>query len=219
MTIRIETGGTLPEIINNTEGLYEGDLVAYFRAIFTKAENLNLPYHNFRHMMHVTWLCHEACRFYRDRLNGRQMRQLLIAAMFHDFNHTGRYGNDDHNIMRALRGLETHCLPCDQSDLLVIGELVKATEYPPKRAHSEFELPAQILCDADVAQAFSVAWVQQVVFGLAAEWGHEPKAVLATQQPFLRGLSFSTEWAKKQFPREVIEAKIAEAKALSALLG
>lgn len=53
--------GDLPQIIANEERLYEGDLVVYFRVLFFKADNLNHPYHNFRHMMHVLWLCHLAC--------------------------------------------------------------------------------------------------------------------------------------------------------------
>ena len=36
-------------------------------------------------MLHVTWLCYQAADFYRDRLTPRQIRNLLIAALFHDF--------------------------------------------------------------------------------------------------------------------------------------
>jgi hypothetical protein len=40
-------------------------------------------------MLHVTWLCYQAAEFYRDRLTQRQIRNLLIAALFHDFDHPG----------------------------------------------------------------------------------------------------------------------------------
>src|SRR5215813_5985961 len=53
--------GDLPEIIGNEERLYEGDLSLYFRILFFESSNLNNPYHNFRHTLHVVWLCHKAC--------------------------------------------------------------------------------------------------------------------------------------------------------------
>ena len=50
--------GDIPEIIGNGRGLYEGDLAGYFRVPIFHATNLTRPYHNLRHMLHVTWLCH-----------------------------------------------------------------------------------------------------------------------------------------------------------------
>jgi hypothetical protein len=74
-------GGIAP-IISNDHGLYEGNLVGYFHALFFDATNLDRPYHNLRHMLHVTWLCYQAAEFYQDRLTPRQIRNLLIAALF-----------------------------------------------------------------------------------------------------------------------------------------
>jgi hypothetical protein len=68
----VEIRGSLPQIIRNDQDLYEGDLVCYLPAIFNHAVNLNNPYHNFRHMFHVLWLCHDARKFYPDELAKRQ---------------------------------------------------------------------------------------------------------------------------------------------------
>jgi hypothetical protein len=84
-----EITGDLPEIIGNEENLYEGNLTLYFRILFYNSNNLNNPYHNFRHTLHVLWLCQKACRYYQKKLTPRQMRNLLIAALFHDFDHPG----------------------------------------------------------------------------------------------------------------------------------
>lgn len=46
--------GDIPEIIGNDRGLYEGDLTGYFRALNFHATNLTRPYHNLRHLLHVT---------------------------------------------------------------------------------------------------------------------------------------------------------------------
>ena len=63
-----EVIGDIPKIIGNEERLYEGDLTEYFRVLFFKSSNLYNPYHNFRHMLHVLWLRHKACRYYQNRL-------------------------------------------------------------------------------------------------------------------------------------------------------
>ena len=68
-----EITGDVPEIIRNEENLYEGDLIHYLRTLFFKARNLNNPYHNLRHTLHVLWLCHKACRYYQSELTPRQM--------------------------------------------------------------------------------------------------------------------------------------------------
>ena len=60
-----EITGDIPEIIGNEANLYQGNLVSYFRILFYNSSNLNNPYHNFRHTLHVLWLCEKACRYYQ----------------------------------------------------------------------------------------------------------------------------------------------------------
>ncbi len=147
------------------------------------------------------------------------MRNLLIAILFHDFDHSGMLGEDDLNIERAVRGLQKHILPKDLPFLGEISALIReATQYPYVVAADQLSLSGQILRDADVSQVFSVAWIQQVIIGLASEWGKTPIDVLKMQEPFLRTLKFHTQWAKEQFPQRDIEAKIAEAHELIKLL-
>src|SRR6266404_3629270 len=122
--------GSLPQILRNDENIYQGTLVYYLRVIFTKARNLNNPYHNFRHMFHVLWLCYAACNFYREQFTRRDMRNLLIAALFHDFDHSGRSGPDQYNIDRAIAGLRMHVAPEDVPYLAVVTALIQATHFP-----------------------------------------------------------------------------------------
>src|SRR3989344_490419 len=210
--------GSLPSILLNADQLYEGNLVHYFQAVFNHAKNLQHPYHNFRHMFHVTWLCHKACSFYVTTLSRRQMRNLLIAAMFHDIDHSGQVGPDALNIARALEALETHTLPEDRLYLADISALISATEYPYKVPSETLPLCAQIIRDADLSQALSVAWIQQVIFGLAAEWGKQPTEVLKGQNAFLSNLKFHTKWAQLLYPQASIDEKIAETRELVQLL-
>lgn len=212
------TSASLPEAISNTRQLYEGDMVHYARVVFHRAQNLTHPYHNFRHMFHVFWLVHEACQFYEDVLTPRQMRNALIAALFHDYNHSGMNGDDDLNIERALRGLRRHVLEVDRAQLPDIETIVRATQFPNVTSAEQLDLCSLILRDADLSQAFSVAWIQQVVFGLAAEWGKKPIDVLKMQEPFHKNLAFQTDWARQRFTPATVEAKIREARELLDLL-
>lgn len=218
MTRSLKVSGSLPEVIRNTSALYEGNLTYYARVVFHHAQNLEHPYHNFRHMFHVLWLCHEACRFHHAELTPRAMRNLLIAALFHDFNHSGMFGDDDLNIERAVRCLKKHIAAVDVPYFEEIVLLIRGTQYPYVIDSKELDLCGKILRDADVSQAFTVAWIQQVIFGLAREWNKTPVEILKMQEPFFRSLSFQTVWAREQFPMVDIEAKIRETREMLELL-
>ncbi|MDP3954167.1 MAG: hypothetical protein Q8Q06_01980 [bacterium] len=143
---------------------------------------------------------------------------ILIAALFHDFDHSGRVGQDDLEIERAVRGLRANILGIDKYFQNDIEHLIRATEFPYKVPSSELTLEAQILRDADLSQALSVAWIQQVVFGLAEEMRKTPLEILKMQEGFLSNLKFSTDWAKQAFTQESIELKIEESRELLEIL-
>ncbi len=210
--------GNIPSIVENDERLYEGDLAIYFRVVWFAAKNLNNPYHNARHLLHVLWLCHEACKYYREQFTPRKMRNLLIAALFHDFDHSGKAGQDIVNIEQAIKGLDLHILPEDRPFFDEISGLIGISEYPYRITSGLLNLQAQILRDADLCQALDPAWIQQVIFGLAAEWKIEPIEVLRKQTNFFRAVGFSTQWAREKFPKEKVEEKIAEAVRLLTIL-
>lgn len=220
---QLDISGDLPTVIGNDERLYEGDLIPYFQILFFKARNLNNPYHNFRHTTHVLWLCYNACRYYRDELTPLRMRILLIAALFHDFDHPGHphpgeENPDAINIAIAIAGLRQYITTSDHALLPEIEALVEATHFPYKIDGGELDLPSKIIRDADLAQALSPVWIQQVVLGLAQEWRVTPVEVLKAQASFLANLPFNTEWARQLFPRELVRAKIEEAEKLLKLL-
>jgi hypothetical protein len=151
------------------------------------------------------------------------MRNLLIATLFHDFDHPGHPhpGENDPdriNIPIAIAGLRRYVLPADRPFLPEIEALIEATHYPYKIASDKLDLLGRIIRDADLAQALTPVWIQQVVIGLAQERGVQPLEVLRVQTPFLVGLSFHTCWARQLFPQELIQAKIEEAEQLLRLL-
>lgn len=216
----LQIKGDIPAIVRNDAGLYLGDLKHYFRAVFFDAPNVNAPYHNFRHMVHVLYLCYDACLFYADKLTPREMRNLLIAALVHDFDHTGDSYDDAVNIKRAINGLFFHLADEDIDDFDNISYIVRCTQFPYELPSDKISLLGQIIRDADLSQNFSVAWIQQVVFGLSEEWGNKtPLQVLEMQEKFMRDvLHYHTEWGQQKFPPSDIEEKIAEARALVEIL-
>lgn len=146
------------------------------------------------------------------------MRSLLIAALFHDFDHTGKAGSDAVNISRAIAALHKYASTEDLDALPDIEHLIQVTEYPYTIPSSELDLPGLIIRDADMLQAFDPAWIQQVIFGLAEEWGKSPLEILTMQEKFLGKLTFHTAWARRRFPKARIDAKILEAKKLLQIL-
>jgi len=69
-----------------------------------------------------------------------------------------------------------------------------------------------------MGQSFSETWIQQVIFGLAEEWGKQPIEILRSQVAFFKNLEFYTEWGKVMFSRSEIDSKIIEVEELIALL-
>ena len=213
-TATVQTAGSIPAIVRNTFGVYDGSLAHYWQALFMYAKNLENPYHNLGHIGNVLFLCHEAIVYYTGlslQIDGREARNLLIAAIFHDFDHTGRAGDDWVNIKLAIEGLRRHILPEDAAHFDRIAEYITATKFPYETVAETLPLPAQILRDADKCQALSVSWLQQVVIGFSKEWNKPRLDVLIAQIKFHEDIAFSTDWAKERYPREAILAKIAEA--------
>jgi hypothetical protein len=201
----------LPEIIKNIDDVYEGDLKHYFQVVMTSAKNLKNPYHNFRHMFHVTWLCYDACVFYKDIMSPKQMRNLLIAAMFHDFDHPGRSGNDDLNIEISIRGLTKNIHPYDEQDLELIASMIRTTQFPHIVSADHLSLEEAILRDADLSQGLSPVWVQEIIFGLSSEMCVSPIDVFKMQAGFFTNLKFISEWGKQKFNQNIVDEKIKEA--------
>ncbi len=208
----------LPLLLDNPFNLYEGNLVHYYQVILFRAQNLKKGYHNFRHMFQVAFNCYEACEFYQENakqlLSPLEMRKLLVAALFHDFDHSGLFGHDDLNLKRAVRGFEKHVQECDKPFIGEIGSIMWETKFPYENEVDDLPLVSKIIRDADMGQTFSEAWIQQVIMGLSEEWNMAPIDVLKSQPKFLSELRFHTSWGQKKFPQSVIDRKIAESQAL-----
>ena len=186
-------------IINNEEKLYSGNLCYYFKLVFNSPNAAN-PYHNFRHMMYVTCTTYECAKSVRYReINGESsFRALMIAAMFHDYDHGPVMSNSDQeDIDKAVLAIEKYILEEDIKLLPEITMLIRETEFPHKR-HG-FSLGGSILRDADLSQALEAVWIQQIIFGFSVEMNVPQMKVLQLEINYLSGLKFETSWAREKF--------------------
>lgn len=209
-------------IIRNDDKIYEGDLIYYFKIVFNKANNLQNPYHNFRHLMHVMYLCHEAIvwNIKKDPKSFSKMsaRNLLIAALFHDFDHSGTVGRDADEIARAIKAVRENISKEDKPQLKEIETLIEATQYPHKAHTSQQTIAEEIIQDVDLSTALDDVWMQQVILGLGSEMSLSPQVMLERQIAFLNNIHFHSAWAKAKFTPEKIASRINEVEAMLGFL-
>lgn len=144
------------------EGL--NDVIPYLLA--NNDANL-LPYHNFNHLMTIVKWCGRMSSYYP--LNAVQRRGLILAAAFHDFNHSGGHSTDISNITMALIGLtDFSCkfsIPNDVYDIAV--DCIRVTEFPFR--HTPTTLAQSIIRDADLLQGIEPTVKYTMVNGLRRE--------------------------------------------------
>lgn len=202
---------SIVDIIQNTEGRYKGDLKHYFRVLYKHASNLHNPYHNLRHMLHVMWESYDGAKYHH--LDAYDTRNILIAAIFHDFNHSGKMaGNDDLEIEASVRAMKRFLLPEDSGREKGIEDLIRSTQFPYQDTSPELPIRKRILRDADMSQSLSTAWIQQTLIGLPREMGMDAINFLKTQESFLKGIMFQTTWGKRKF-KKLITSKVNEVNA------
>jgi hypothetical protein len=211
--------GSIARIANNDDCLYDGALRRYFKLVFA-APNIHHGYHGLRHMLHVTWVCYEACVYYEKvgKLDNRRRRNLLIAALFHDFEHAGKPVDDSLNIRAAIEALKQFLLPEDKPFEMDIISILVVTQFPQLDFGEKLTLEQAIIRDADMSQVFGPTWIGDIVAGLGNELGKSPKEMLEQQYKFLNGLKFHSEFGEVFFGDQAVKAKIAETRALIDIL-
>lgn len=117
-----------------------------------------LPYHNLNHILSVMDVCYNlSLKVNNDNITDRSVRNLLVAALFHDFNHSGGKMNDIENIKVAIDNFNLYLTTnaTDKyfdEDVSEIRKYIHATCYPYIKINdlSIYEL---IIRDADLVQS------------------------------------------------------------------
>ncbi len=155
------------------EQICEGSLESYLKKqIHLAIESKNKS--EYTHMCGIFVFVIEACRFYsfmQKGLSPREVRNLLIAAIFCDFEHSGSISNDELEIAHAIDGFRKNIESEDENHREAIERLIRATQYPYQIPNLRLPLSAQIIRDADLCRClnkeklpahltFATAWAQ-----------------------------------------------------------
>lgn len=127
----------------------------------------SLPYHNNDHNFMLAVNAHDIGK--KLGMDEKLLKHLLVAGIFHDYNHTGTTLPDAVNIKRALHFLHQNVEVFTEAGLSVplLQILIQATENPPA---AKYTLPEQVMRDADL-----LGWcdqdVTELMQGLSQEFG------------------------------------------------
>ena len=149
--------------------------------------------HNFNHLLTVVRYSYGACKFYE--LTKKEELEVLMAALFHDVNHSGGKETDDVNVITAKKTVHNFCHKYNiDIDAHEVCRIIDATQYPYILEPEELDLKQQIIRDADLMQVFEYNWIQQNMMGLCSEMGVTMDKMIPGQRDFLMKAQFNTNW-------------------------
>jgi hypothetical protein len=156
-----------------------------------KTEN---AYHNNKHMIDVFNNTMTLFDEYQEEyeLTENDKLHLGLAALFHDFNHSGGKLKDYENIELALTALKEYLDSTNKSKLYNdIKHIIIATEFPHKDIQLDFL--QKIIRDADTMGGISKDWIS-IVKSLAKEYNKTLQEFIPTQIKFLDTVKFNTDY-------------------------
>lgn len=164
----------------------ELDLGDYLNILLTENKSNQAPYHNINHLLCVTKFCYLFGK--EENVSKKELKVLVVAGMFHDFNHSEGKKSDDKNIIEAKKCVSKYV----SDDVSDINILIDATQYPYVIEDGDLSLSQKIIRDADMMQTFEDNFIHQVVFGLSKEIGKDSIEFLTDQKKFISVLKFYT---------------------------
>lgn len=174
----------------------------------------SLPYHNTYHTYCMVLNCYEGgCH---EGISQSHLKALLVAALFHDYNHFGGKQPDDVNVAEAIRCLKLALQACPvltPEEEAVAINTVQITKYPYEG--DPLEVTEMIIRDADLMQPYEeradVLLTQYM--GLKAEVEISRKTIYTPAEfgegnhRFLGDRVWHTRWAADKAVRQAWEEK------------
>ena len=128
----------------------------------------------------------------------KELRELLIAAIFHDVDHTAGKEKDDVNIKNSKKAIKSFVEQEDiDVDLEKINAILDATQYPYVLESKDLDLRQKLIRDADLMQVFEYNLIHQNIAGLSTELKMNFIDFVAPQRKFLDSAEFNTNWGKR----------------------
>lgn len=175
-----------------------------FVYVFKNNKGENNPYHNNNHLMTVFYFSMEMAEYYM--LSDVKKVTLGLVALFHDFDHNGKIGNDDVNLIEALRGFydfyrsieeyedELYNVRADDIDTDLFKKLLSHTEFPARPIPTTIE--EEIIMDSDMLSNHISGWFKDTLVGLSKEFGISIEEQLPNHIKFVESLTFYTKYAQ-----------------------
>lgn len=160
----------------------------------------NLPYHGIDHLFEVYNNCKTLIDFSEmdqfilneDSEEVNYETELLIAALFHDYNHSGGKLKDIENIEIAIKGCKEFLDTIDHDlNIDVIESVIKATEYPSP-IKGDLTIEQKIIQDADMCYLLNDIAIVKLYYGLREEFGVELDKFLENQLAFFETVKFNS---------------------------
>jgi hypothetical protein len=189
------------EFMNITDG--EIDNIFYQAKTYILENNLvENDYHNNEHMINVFDNAMILFNHYKDEYKLIPYHKIVLglAALFHDFNHSGGKLKDSENIELALVALKEFLVTrinfsrvtINKSELYDdIENIIIATEFP--HLDIDLDILQKIIRDADTMGGIIDGW-KSVVANLASEYNKTLEEFIPTQIKFLDTVKFNTDY-------------------------
>jgi len=178
----------------------------------SNGESNHLPYHGIDHLFSVLEMCYKIITnniSYEYDVNYKL--ELYIAALFHDYAHSGGKLNDSENIINALDGVMLFHKANPEFDLNIVIQIIKATEYPYTIDENDFTLFEQkLIRDADMCYLFQPLSIVKLYSGLRTEFGTDYNTFLTNQINFLNGVKFYNDYYNSMWNTVIKQERLNE---------
>lgn len=191
------------------------ELGAYSAYSYVRETNPSndLPYHNWTHLCHVVVNSSRGAEHYA--LPTTTKTDLAVAAIFHDYDHSGGHSDDAENVGRAIDGfLEWNSFqryPVWNAD--EVEHLIRSTQHPPVVEFTSIE--QKILHDSDLMENGLDTWHDMIMngvrFELEIKYGRSISynEMLRMQIEFHDGVTWRTKWGQ-DFDRRYVQPNLSK---------
>lgn len=168
----------------------------------------DLPYHNWRHLNHV--LVNTSRGAHHHCLPTEQHRDLAVASLFHDFDHSGGVTDDVRNVARACEGFRSwyRTQSPDICDPEQVTLLIQSTQTP-------LEVPLDhitqgIMRDGDLMENGLDTWHEQIMNGVRYELEVKMQRsisyadMLEMQLEYHSKVNWHTEWGQQFAEQHIV---------------
>jgi hypothetical protein len=157
------------------------------------------PYHNNEHMITV----YNFCKDISNNIEHTDNLNLLVAALFHDFDHSMGKEKDNVNVERAIEAFSDYYnneLTHTDINKDKVIDIIKITEYPYTIKNSELNTDQKIIRDADLLQGSVDNWYDFIVIGLSKEMNIPIGAVLKEGLiKFRENIEYNFDYSREVF--------------------